>query len=85
MLGEIMQAKNTYDSLYSMNVLSTEGDARCLSSAREYCGIDVCGNKVFLKFYDNVNYEFELPSTSKKNYSDLEHIATSEVVNRYPY
>ena len=85
MLGEIMQAKNTYDSSYSMNVLSTEGDARCLSSAREYCGIDVCGNKVFLKFYDNVDYEFELPSTSKKNYSDLESIATSEAVNGYPY
>ena len=86
MFGEIMQAKNAYDSSYSMNVISTDSDIRCLSSAREYCGIDVCGNKVFLKFYDNVNYMFSCPTSTKKSYNSLESIGAAEAIQKtYPY
>ena len=83
-LGEIMQAKNVYDASYSMNVVSSE--QLCLSSTRQYCGIDTCGNNVFLKFYDNIDYMFEMPTCVETDRNTLTEIQTTEnTKKRYPY
>lgn len=51
--GDIRQTKNLYDPLYSMNMPNCNTITKC----RSYCGIGICGNKLYLKYYDNIEYK----------------------------
>lgn len=49
-------AKNYLDSMYTMQV----GEGFDISSCREYCNIDVCGDQLYMTYRDNVNYSSQL-------------------------
>jgi len=49
---DIMHAKNMYDSTYSMNMPFADA----LVSCRNYTEVGKCGDKLYLKFDDNISY-----------------------------
>jgi hypothetical protein len=58
----VFQTKNAYDSSYSMNM---ETDTK-IRDCREYCGIGNDGNRPYLKYYDNKDYEGMFNSESNQ-------------------
>lgn len=50
--GQILHAKNAYDSVYGMDVPSVSAIRNC----RDYDGIGQCGGKMYLKYRDCVDY-----------------------------
>lgn len=73
-MGEgIAIGKNPYDSTYSMNMT----DKKTLSNARKYVGIGFSGGKPYFKYYDDVNYEMNVP------YGDDMHADLSGNVKTY--
>lgn len=73
--GDFVQAKNQYDAKYSINMPSISS----IQNARDYIGIDVCGNQPYLKFYDNVNYNTSLNiQTKTNNFDDIQSVGISE-------
>lgn len=75
--GEVMFAKNAFDNTYSMNMPNDYE----LSNVREYCGIDTCGNSIYLKYYDNITYTGNPTTTT--NISSIS--PTSQSAINYPY
>jgi len=51
--GTIRRTKNAYNAMYSMEM----PDENTLKSCRDYCGIGSCGSRLYLKYYDNQDYE----------------------------
>ena len=68
--------KNTLNSLYSMEMT----DSNNIKNCREYCGIGMCGEFVFLKFYDNVDYTCNSDPGSRDK-----QMNSNETGKRYPY
>jgi len=66
--AHILQAKTLLDVTYSMDLSSPT----TINNTREYCGIATCGNKIYLKFRDDVNYR---ESEKKKNDNDITEVA----------
>ncbi len=81
--GDFVQAKNQYDAKYSINMPSISS----IQNARDYIGIDICGNQPYLKFYDNVNYYLGLNTQTKTtNFDDIQSIGVSEDSSKvYPF
>ena len=50
---DMMVAKNHLDYSYSMNM----DEMFNLSSCREYCDINVCGNQLYMTYRDNLDYK----------------------------
>lgn len=76
---EIFQAKSTYDSLYSMNMPESD----YLSCTRQYCGVGQCGDELYFKYYDNVDYEFGQRRHDDNN--DIETIDVKRIQRKYSY
>jgi hypothetical protein len=51
--ADIFQTKNAYNAYYSMDM----NNITCINNCREYCGIGKFCNNLYLKYYDNINYE----------------------------
>ena len=81
--GDFVQAKNQYDAKYSINMPSISS----IQNARDYIGIDICGNQPYLKFYDNVNYYLGLNTQTKTtNFDDIQSSGVSEDSSKvYPF
>lgn len=80
--GETFQGKNSYGSDYSMHVSLNNGNLN-LANARKYCGIGVCGDNLFLKYFDNLEYNFNYLN----NYSDgvVYNVKAVKKENNYTY
>lgn len=57
--ANIYTTKNQYTSQYDM----THSNGKKLSNARQYVAIDHCNNQIYLKYYDNVDYNQTSVST----------------------
>ena len=68
--------KNTLNSLYSMDMT----DSNTIQNCREYCGIGICGEFAFLKFYDNIVY-----TNNSNNTQRDKQMNSNESGKRYPY
>lgn len=76
--AEFLQAKNTIDSKYSMNMSSNVD----LNGVREYCGINKTANKIYLKFYDGANYS---GVGQRVNANGIIESNASKTTQTYPY
>lgn len=65
--GDIFQGKNAYDPHYGMNM----PDLSCLRNTRDYVGLANCGDRVFLKYFDNIDYDIAL---SRRTKGDVETV-----------
>lgn len=81
--GDIFQAKNVYDCYYGMNMPDTSS----LINTRDYIGLANCGDKIFLKYYDNVDYKAFVPTrVQNSNVDDVVDVATEENhISDYPF
>ena len=59
--------KSMYDALYSVNMTSLSQ----MSCARQYCGIETCAGRPYLKFYDNINYNAQTDVTDNKDITEI--------------
>jgi hypothetical protein len=69
-LGDIFICKNEFDYSYSMDM----PDSDTLSVSRKYLGLGTCGDRIYLKFIDNVDY-----STSEVDDN------SAEIINKQMY
>lgn len=86
-LGDIVVCKNEFDYSYSMDMPNTQ----TINSTRNYSGLGVCGDRLFLKFNDNIDYcgsdllpvsgDIVMTSTTKP-YS-FQKIETIDSINRF--
>ena len=51
--GSVRKTKNAYNAVYDMEM----PDESHLESCRSYCGIGSCGSRIYLKYYDNMDYD----------------------------
>ena len=70
-------SKSAYDSMYTMNMdsLST------LKEARQYCEINTCAGKPYLKFYDYINYNVQGPVSSINDVTELATVSANCIGN----
>ena len=79
--GFFVPGKNMYNALYSMDMKSANEIHNC----REYAGIQSLGNKIILKYYDNVDYKFK-SNAQEKQQLDAEMLSSSSsFTKQYPY
>lgn len=76
--GDIRQTKNLYDPMYSMNM----PDCDTITNCRTYCDIGLCGNKLYLKYYDNIEYK-KLSESNNNNITEVKTYAKDLI--KYPY
>lgn len=77
---QIDLAKNMYDSLYSMNMpLSTS-----IRECRQYCGINSSNGNIYLKFYDNKNYQ-QISSRTDLDTGIVETRMEADGKTRFPF
>ena len=81
--ADIYTCKNAYDSMYSMN-MSSEGR---LDNCRDYIGMMTNGNRLYLKYYDNVGYYFngdqaKKDDTVKYPYQKVENFEPIQIKNQ---
>ena len=55
-------------------------DSNTIQNCREYCGIGICGEFAFLKFYDNIVYTNNSDNTQRNK-----QMNSNEFDKRYPY
>ena len=77
--GFFITCKNMYNSLYSMSMNS----ATRIQNCRDYIGILNGGDKILLKFYDDVSYDIQLNNLS--NAEALLDDSSDESTKTYPY
>lgn len=82
--ANIYKTKNELNSLYSM---SHNDFVTNLINARKYIAIDHCNDQVYLKYYDNINYNNNTKTESDNcmnnlNFQKIEVLAS---LNRYEY
>lgn len=83
--GDVFTTKNAYDALYSMNMKSLTNINNC----RQYVGLGICGDQVFLKYVDDVNYIGNKTSNKiivdkiKKTKYAFEKVETIDSINRF--
>jgi hypothetical protein len=78
---QIDMAKNSYNSLYSMQVSANEyGKLGIL--CREYCGINTDGNEIYLKYFDNAVYS---QVSSESGVPEKIRMETDEGGKKYPF
>lgn len=75
--SETFATKNAYNSTYSMQM---ENESK-LNPARQYIDINQCGNKVYLKYYDNAEYSAENATTT----SEISVDKMKKAESAYPY
>lgn len=87
--GDIFNCKNVYNWQYSMDMSSQT----YLNATRDYVGMGVCGNKLFMSFYDDLTYssndtsdEFNKSMTEGKLNEPLfsyQKLETIDSINRF--